>query len=194
MIYQPSDVLQRLDQPVGHESAVWIRILSMLIHTAALWDYPLLHTAVCANSHFRLTYSHSSSACTQLAVWIRSSVLLICTAALWIRTFSQLICTDGCVNKEPSPAAVRIASSFKEIHRSQAVPLTNDQQWKALIFLCSRPVQTVVQKTNLMWFEQSWRPYDATDITNLKCAWVTALGPLRTMIGGWKSIPLCFPK
>ena len=104
MIYQPSDVLQRLDQPVGHESAVWIRILSMLIHTAALWDYPLLHTAVCANSHFRLTYSHSGSACTQLAVRIRSSVLLICTATLWIRTLNQLICTDGCVNKEPSPA------------------------------------------------------------------------------------------
>ena len=131
VIYQPSaDVLQRLDQPVGHESAVRIRILSMLIHTAALWDYthcctqlsvqiaifvwlirtaalwnyPLLHTAVCANSHFRLTYSHSGSACTQLAVRIRSSVLLISTAALWIMTLSQLICTDGCVNKEPSPA------------------------------------------------------------------------------------------
>ena len=95
MIYQPSDVLQRLDQSVGHESAVWIRILSMLIHTTALWDYPLLHTAVCANSHFRLTYSHSGCACTQLAVRIRSSDLLICTAALWIRTLSQLICTDG---------------------------------------------------------------------------------------------------
>ena len=71
-------------------SACWSRIGCAnkdFIH--AYWHsgsvrLPLLHTAVCAYSHFRLTYSHSSSACTQLAVRIRSSVLLICTAALWI--------------------------------------------------------------------------------------------------------------
>ena len=98
VIYQPSaDVLQRLDQPVGHESAVRIRILSMLIHTAALWDYPLLHTAVCADSHFRLTYSHSGS--VKLPIVAHSC---LCKQPFSSHLFTQRLClhTAGCANKE----------------------------------------------------------------------------------------------